>query len=145
MVLTLVGLLDADSLMLEHDDELIDVTDSTEAKYMQQFIYNLTDSASYYVVVSDDVCPAMSSNVLSINVNNFIPTAFTPYDRDGMNDVFMPNAYVVIFNRYGQRVHEGMGWDGSYDDGMADPGVYFYELVLPNGKSRQGTIEVVRM
>ena len=139
------GLLDADSLMLEHDDELIDVTDSTEAKYMQQFLYNLTDSASYYVVVSDDVCPAMSSNVLSINVNNFIPTAFTPYDRDGMNDVFMPNAYVVIFNRYGQRVHEGMGWDGSYDDGMADPGVYFYELVLPNGKSRQGTIEVVRM
>ncbi|MBP5455131.1 MAG: Ig-like domain repeat protein [Paludibacteraceae bacterium] len=135
----------SESVHLENDDELIDVTDSTEAKYMQQFLYNLSDSANYYVVVSDYVCPSMSSNVLSINVNNFIPTAFTPYDRDGMNDVFMPNAYVVIFNRYGQKVHEGMGWDGSYDGAMADPGVFFYELVLPNGKTRQGTIEVVKM
>ncbi|MCQ2218384.1 MAG: gliding motility-associated C-terminal domain-containing protein [Paludibacteraceae bacterium] len=138
-------LLNADLLNLENDDELIDVTDSTESRYMQQFLYMLSDSANYYAVVSDYVCPSMSSNVVSINVNDFIPTAITPYDKDGMNDVFMPNCYVVIFNRYGQRVHEGMGWDGSYDDTIADPGVYFYELVLPNGAARQGTIEVVRM
>ncbi|MCQ2194278.1 MAG: gliding motility-associated C-terminal domain-containing protein, partial [Paludibacteraceae bacterium] len=137
-------LLDADSLGLEVNDELIDRTDSTESRFMEQILYNLTDSATYYVVVSDFVCPSMASNVVQINVNDFVPTAITPYDKDGLNDVFMPNCPVIIFNRYGQKIHEGWGWDGSDAGRIADPGVYFYELTFPSGATRKGTIEVVK-
>ena len=74
----------------------------------------LEDSASYYVLISDSVCPSVTSNLVSIDVMKQIPTAITPYTRDGINDVFMKGHHVIIFNRYGQQSVRGfgrMGWN----------------------------------
>ncbi|MBP3717354.1 MAG: HYR domain-containing protein, partial [Paludibacteraceae bacterium] len=105
----------------------------------------LTDSASYYVVITDSVCPAIASNLVAIDVVDKIPTAFTPYTKDGLNDVFMPGFQVTIFNRYGQLVFQGNdGWDGTYRGIMADPAVYFYVVTLRDGSVAKGSIEVVK-
>jgi gliding motility-associated-like protein len=75
-----------------------------------------------------------------------VPTAFTPHTKDGLNDVFMKNHHVIIFDRYGQKVFEGNdGWPGTHKGHQADPAVYFYELEMGNGLIVRGTIEVVKM
>ena len=102
------------------------------------------DSSKYYVLVGDGVCPAVPSNLYNIDVLTRVPTAFTPFLKDGLNDIFLERRQVVIFDRYGQKIFEGMnGWDGTdYNGRMVDPGVFFYDAVI-NGVRFNGTIEVV--
>ena len=54
------------------------------------------------------------------------------------------NFDVLIFDRYGQKIFEGNeGWDGTFRDKMADPGVYFYKVIMKNNKVETGTVEVI--
>lgn len=105
-----------------------------------------SDTSLYYAVVSNGVCPAVTSNLVNVDVLNEIPTAITPYTKDGMNDDFMRGHHVIIFNRYGQMIHEGNdGWDGTYRGVLADPGVYYYSCDMKNGTNYKGSIEVVKI
>lgn len=104
----------------------------------------LGDSAQYYVLLVDSVCPAVPSNIVSIDVVKKLPTAFTPHNSIGMNDVFMEGHKVVIFNRYGQKMVESdNGWDGTCRGNLVDPGVYYYEVIINEGEKHKGSIEVV--
>ncbi len=105
---------------------------------------DLGDSAKYYVLMVDGVCPAVPSNIVAIDVVKKLPTAFTPHNSLGMNDVFMEGHKVIIFNRYGQKMTESdNGWDGTCRGNLVDPGVYFYEVVINEGQRVKGSIEVV--
>lgn len=131
-----------DSLTTDAEDVLLyldEVNPKNEFKYVSQ------DSSLFYVLIGDGVCPAMPSNVYRLNVMDKLPTAFTPFNKDGLNDYFMKGRKVTIFDRYGQRVFDGNdGWDGTTPGGRVDPGVYFYDVQL-NTRSFQGSIEVVYM
>ncbi len=130
--------------MIDEEDELLMTTTLNNNDYDRLELTSLQDTASYYVLMVDSVCPAVPSNVVSINVVKEIPTAFTPMNSIDMNDVFMEGYSVVIFNRYGQKMTESdNGWDGKCRGELVDPGVYFYELILKNGVKHKGTIEVV--
>ena len=78
------------------------------------------------------------------------PTAFTPYNNNGMNETFAKGLPVLIFNRFGVQVFEGAdGWDGVMNKNMganvmAVPGVYYYAVSLPDGNVKKGTIEIVK-
>lgn len=73
-----------------------------------------------------------------------IPTAFSPYSKNGKNDVFMTGHEVYIYNRYGNLLcHSDNGWDGYYRDELVEPGVYVY-VVVTDSKSYKGTVEVVK-
>lgn len=112
------------------------------------FRYNIvpTDTSYYYAVVGNGVCPAVTSNLVNVDVLKELPTAITPYTKDGMNDDFMRGHHVIIFNRYGQMIHEGNdGWDGTYRGILADPGVYYYSCDMKNGANFKGSIEVVKI
>ena len=129
----------------ENDDMLLWNADSKSFNPDVMNLYSMQDTSSYYVVVSDGVCPAVASNIVRIDVNNKIPTAITPYDKDGLNDVFMKGHFVEIFNRYGQKLLDSYdGWDGYYRGLLVDPGVYYYVLTLSD-KTYKGSIEVVRI
>ena len=132
---------------MDVDDELLAVTHSFEID--EPFKYHVSqamDTSMYYVVVTDSVCPALPSNLVRMDVLDQLPTAITPYVKDGMNDEFMPGYSVRIFNRYGQMLFEGEdGWDGTYRGMMADPGVYYYEVTMKNGVVNKGTVEVVKI
>lgn len=125
-------------------DSLIDVTYYGESNYKVKELTELGDSAQYYVLMVDSICPAVPSNVVSVDVVTKLPTAFTPQNSIGMNDVFMEGHKVIIFNRYGQKMIESdNGWDGTCRGELVDPGVYFYEVVINGGDRYKGTIEVV--
>ncbi|MCQ2234281.1 MAG: gliding motility-associated C-terminal domain-containing protein, partial [Paludibacteraceae bacterium] len=128
------------------DDELIElaaVTPTEDGPYKVTFTPE--ELSAYYAVVTDSVCPAVSSNVVEIDVVQTLPTAISPYTHDGLNDEFMRGFHVIIFNRYGQKVFEGNdGWDGTYRGILADPGVYFYAVTLRDGTVTKGSIEVVK-
>lgn len=67
----------------------------------------------------------------------FVPNTFTP-NRDGRNDIFRPRGYGIyninfkVFNRWGELVFESkdinLGWDGSYRNKAADPGVFSWYM-----------------
>lgn len=104
------------------------------------------DTSYYYVVINDGVCPSAASSLIRVDVITRIPTAFTPYTKDGLNDYFMERHPVTIYDRYGQKVFVGMnGWDGTHKGHMADPGVYFYEVVMIDGSVMTGSVEVVKI
>ena len=104
------------------------------------------DTSYYYVVINDGVCPSAASSLIRVDVITRIPTAFTPYTKDGLNDYFMERHPVTIYDRYGQKVFVGMnGWDGTHKGHMADPGVYFYEVVMIDGSVMTGSVEIVKI
>ena len=106
---------------------------------------NVVDTSFYYVLVGNGVCPAVVSNVVKVDIVKEIPTAITPYTRDGLNDDFMLGHHVIIYNRYGQVIFEGdNGWDATYRGVLVDPGVYFYSVDWQGGISK-GSIEVVKI
>ena len=117
-----------------------DVMTSTDENFLGGVLP--ASSTKYTVFASDGVCPATNA---SFEVSVQIPTAITPYVKDGMNDYYMRGFDVVIFDRYGMKVFQGSdGWDGSKGGRMADPGVYYCQVVLKDGKLHTGTIEVVK-
>jgi hypothetical protein len=80
-------------------------------------------------------------------------TAFSPFNKDGVNDYFMPGFKVQIFNRYGALIYEtsspeaqALGWDGRNKQGKnVEPGVYFYILYNSSGKPRlKSSVEILK-
>ena len=96
----------------------------------------------FSLYATDGVCPVAFAQ---LELGVVLPTAFTPHTKDGLNDVYMEGDEVIIFDRYGQKVFEGAnGWNGTHKGVMADPGVYFSQVKLLNGKIVSGTIEIVK-
>lgn len=125
-------------------DTLLGITNYGEPGSKTMELRELGDSAQYYVLLVDSVCPAVPSNIVAIDVVQKLPTAFTPHNSIGMNDIFMEGHKVVIFNRYGQKMVESdNGWDGTCRGDLVDPGVYFYEVIINDGERHKGSIEVV--
>ena len=104
---------------------------------------------SYHLWISDiDGCIAEATTeiVVEIRKDIFIPNAFSPHNRDGINDYFFPFtksdrvesiAHLSIFNRWGEKVfsagdldpeHPEHGWDGLFDGRPSPPGVYIYQI-----------------
>ncbi len=119
------------------DGQSFDVTSANKTTYLPE------STSEYTVVASDGVCPSASSSII-LEVK--LPTAFTPYVADNFNDQFMHGFSLEVFDRYGQKVFEGdNGWTGrkGNSDEFVDPGVYFYKVVMKNGRVEKGTVEVV--
>jgi len=76
----------------------------------------------------------------------FIPNAFTPHNKDGSNDYFIPSLgtglgvkEMAIFDRWGNRIWNSgyldhtdpeAGWDGTGGGKQMLPGVYVYRVVI---------------
>ncbi len=79
---------------------------------------------------------------------------FSPND-DQMNDTFWieglsfyPNNHLVIYNRWGNRVYETLGyqnnWAGTWDEKLLPDGVYFYYFDDGEGKLYSGSLTILR-
>lgn len=86
------------------------------------------------------------------------PSTFSP-NEDGINDYWelpgidiFPDAFVQIFNRWGQLVYQSAGyseekyWDGTDNGKPLNEGVYFYVVSLRDSQKREykGTVSIVR-
>ena len=88
----------------------------------------------------------------------FLPDAFTPND-DGVNDVLflrsnsLVDMYLVIYNRWGQKMFEtsqkDIGWDGTYKGEELPPDIYGYYLKYTcigetESRERHGNVSILR-
>ncbi len=84
---------------------------------------------------TSDECIDSVKMVVNIEaVDLQIPNVFTP-NGDGINDVYSianlenyMSAEILIFNRYGDRVYSNNDYQGDWDGGNLNDGVYFYVL-----------------
>ncbi|MFN4123816.1 MAG: gliding motility-associated C-terminal domain-containing protein [Flavobacteriales bacterium] len=97
------------------------------------------------------------AEVVNNEVSLVIPNSFTP-NGDGFNDLFIikstsiQSLHGVIYNRWGQAVHEWSGldaaWDGTVNGRTSPDGVYFYIItakdLLGNELVKQGNVTMLR-
>lgn len=101
-------------------------------------------------------CVAYDSVAVKIVTAIYVPNAFTP-NGDRVNDVWRipalqsyPDAVVVIYNRYGQKIFESKGyhlpWDGTFKGSKQPMGSYVY-LIKPSANAVEylkGTVTLIR-
>lgn len=83
----------------------------------------------------------------------FMPTAFTP-NGDFLNDVFKPEGEWVksfsmkVFNRWGEMVHESVGFDNGWNGYNQPTGVYVWHVTYENESAEilqlQGKVTLMR-
>lgn len=84
----------------------------------------------------------------------YVPNIFSP-NRDGINDTFKAygaetlNDYtLLIYDRWGGLVYEGLEWDGNVKGNEAPPGVYIYMIQLGTATgerlAQQGSVTLIR-
>lgn len=122
------------------------------AKPTATTLYTITVQTKDFCLASD----TLTLKIISKDV--VVPGAFTP-DNNGDNDNFKPiilgaalDYLFVVYNRWGQRLFitatPGMGWDGSVNGQLQQPGTYTWTLSCTlNTKvhiQKQGTVVLIR-
>ncbi len=120
--------------------------------------------ADYYVtqtVTNSYNCPNTVGLLIRIlpEFRFWIPNAFTPGNKDNLNDVFKPivigveNYTFMIFNRWGEMIYKTndteAGWNGSFKGAASPMDVYvwkceFRNIVSKENESRVGHVTLVR-
>ncbi|MEI8084935.1 MAG: PKD domain-containing protein [Paludibacter sp.] len=75
------------------------------------------------------------------------PAIITP-NGDGVNDLFMKDTQIKLYNRNGILIYEGnQGWDGTFKNKMVSEGTYFYVVSFTTEagvRTKNGYVTVVR-
>jgi len=103
--------------------------------------YNVSNATTDYLITltATNSNGCTSSMTKMINVVLFIPNIFSP-NGDGVNDVFMPDVELEIFNRNGMTLYKGTtGWDGIYNSRKMSDDTYFYAL---SHKDKNGKVQM---
>jgi gliding motility-associated-like protein len=115
----------------------------------------LDDITYTLVVTSQDGCSASDAVFVKVLKAPAIPNVFTP-NKDGVNDTWQiqylesyPGATIDVFNRYGQKVFNSVGyntpWDGSFKGNPLPAGTYYYIINPKNGRKQlSGFVDIVR-
>jgi gliding motility-associated-like protein len=111
--------------------------ETTERGPTAEHTYNLTSKIQSYTVkltaknLQD--CTNTASAVVDV-LDFFVPNVFSP-NGDGINDVFMPDIDLQIFDRNGLVLYRGnAGWDGNYNGRLMEPDTYFYLIRYTDSK-----------
>jgi hypothetical protein len=91
------------------------------------------------------------SSVLEKEINYspaFVPNLITS-NADGQNDVFVlkeisPGISLDVFDRWGGKVYSSSSYTNDFSGKGREPGVYFFQLRFPGGKSCRSWLEVVK-
>jgi gliding motility-associated-like protein len=100
-------------------------------------------------------CTATDTMSVKILKPVSVPNSFSP-NGDGINDQWVipnlaeyPNMNVEVYNRYGQKVFQSVGygrpWDGTYNGQPLPFGTYYYIINLRNGFAPlTGSVTIVK-
>jgi len=104
-----------------------------------------TDNTTYTLNVVSQNCGSSTSSVyIRVYKTITIPNTFSP-NNDGINDnwdinelITYPNCTVMIYDRYGQKVYQSIGypkpWNGTYNGTPLPQGTYYYIIDLKDGR-----------
>lgn len=174
-----------EDLTIELSDEVriegqtnIDPADIVRLTWYPPYGLDRTDSlvvfaqpgiAVLYTLTIEDARGCVGIDSITIVVHDpdvFIPTAFSPYNDDGVNDLFMIFAEVKglvqvdqfqIFSRWGELLFQAedfqpndpkISWDGTQNGQPLLPGVYVYsaQIRLSDGRVKhlKGEVQLIR-
>jgi gliding motility-associated-like protein len=122
--------------------------------------FRVVRPGTYAVAVTNECGTSTDEIIISEGVcTNMFPTAFTP-NNDGLNDVFkvlggygLQQFYLVIFNRWGQKVFETndytKGWDGTLNGKKQPAGLYSWRCRLKKEdedvlEEKKGVVTLIR-
>ncbi len=141
------------SIVTEPQNGTASMTDLGVYSYIPNQDYEGEDEF-IYSLCSDECPDDCVTATVKITVNNtvtaddcFVPNGITP-NGDGANDALeipclndnnFPNNHIAIFNRWGDKVYEEVGyandWTGTYRDRQLPAGTYFYILEIEPGST----------
>jgi gliding motility-associated-like protein len=101
---------------------------TTETGSTVQHTYIIPKETLSYIIklIAKDQYSCVDSSTQTIDVAPFVPNVFSP-NGDGINDVFMSNVDLQVFDRNGLLLYKGTdGWDGRHSGRHLDPDTYFY-------------------
>jgi gliding motility-associated-like protein len=123
---------------------------STETGSTVHHTYNITNSVLAYTIklTAINKFSCVDSAFTIIDIVPFVPNVFSP-NGDGINDIFMPDIDLHIFDRGGLLLYQGTsGWDGTYNGKSANPDTYFYLITYSDRNqqehNKKGYITLVR-
>jgi len=142
----------------------IDFGDNSQTNDCNGFIEHFYSSIGEYVItqiVSNSYgCSDTTSLMIEVKPETtiWVPNAFTPNDRSGLNDVFLAKGKYVnefnmkIFNRWGEMIFESenmdIGWDGTHQNNNVPQGIYIwvihYKDLKLGRKSLKGHVSVIK-
>jgi gliding motility-associated-like protein len=115
-----------------------------------------TDNITYTLTAVSQNCGSSTSSVfVRVYKKITIPNTFSP-NNDGINDywdidalVTYPESSIMVFDRYGQKVYQNIGypnpWDGTYNGSPLPQGTYYYIIDLKNNTPKlTGWVLIVR-
>jgi gliding motility-associated-like protein len=115
-------------------------------------------SRVYKIIATDKLsgCLGVDSMEVKSYSTIYVPNAFTP-NADTKNDTWLipaldgyPNCTVLIYNRYGQKIFESIGykkpWDGTFNGKPQPAGAYVYIINTGDEKIKniQGTVLILK-
>lgn len=94
----------------------------------------------YWVEARNEGCAVSDTTVVDDGTIVWFPNAFTPFDDNGVNDVFVAKSntpllsyHLFIFNRWGGLVFETRdithGWDGTFEGKRCMGGLFVYKVI----------------
>ncbi len=158
-----------DKIVIYGDDEIIggehDVTTTNYIWSPDVWMNNFTSPTPtirpekniIYTVeaVGENRCSSFDDVNITVSFELVIPNTFTP-NNDGTNDVwfirnimFHEDSKVEIFNRWGTKLYETVGykndWDGTYNGKKLPVDTYFYVIQFNDGaKPNKGSLTILR-
>lgn len=110
--------------------------------------YSTTMSGIYSVTVNNlqTADPCIYSDTVIVDVStdycvDNLPNAFSP-NGDGINDVYLQGADMMIINRWGQTIFKGTGgWDGTHNGMPVANGTYYVVFSFFNSQGQKITIK----
>lgn len=92
---------------------------------IRQFPYGTTTNQFTVTVLDKNGC-YWDADASAVVTSKIFPNIFTP-NEDGVNDIFLKDYNIEVFDRWGTVIYTGTdGWDGKHNGSYVNPGVYLY-------------------
>ena len=108
--------------------------------WAKKFPYGISTNDFKMLLTDKNGCIWTLEDTKTIESTIF-PNIFTP-NGDGVNDVFLADYDLKVYDRQGTLMYEGTdGWDGTHNGVDAKQGVYLYTVFIP---TQDGNLEVIK-
>jgi gliding motility-associated-like protein len=122
------------------NEEEIPAKEPNNLFWAKNFPYGLSTNDFKMELTDENGC-VWTLNETEIIESTIFPNIFTP-NGDGVNDVFLADYDLKVYDRQGTLMYEGIsGWDGTHNGTEANPGVYLYTVFIHN---ETGELEVIK-
>ena len=108
--------------------------------WAKKFAYGLSTNDFKMLLTDKNGC-IWTLEETKVIESTIFPNIFTP-NGDGVNDVFLADYDLKVYDRQGTLMYEGTeGWDGTHNGVDAKQGVYLYTVFIP---TEDGNLEVIK-